>query len=58
MVIGQARERGRGLLAQPAHRVGDDRQVLDADRQLVGGVQPVLDGEVVEQVEERTALAP
>ena len=54
----QAAEGGRRLRAQPAHRVGDQRQVLDADRELVGGVQAVLHGEVVQQVGEGAALAP
>ena len=45
-----------GVRAQAVHRAGDLGQVVDPDRQLVGGVQAVLDGEVVEQVEQGAAL--
>ena len=47
----------RGRRPQPGQRVGDQRQVLDADRQLGRGVQAVLAGLVVQQVEQRAALA-
>ena len=53
---GQAGQRGGRVGAQPGHRTGDHARVRDADRQLVGGVQPVLAGEVVEHVVHGPAL--
>ena len=47
---------GRRRRAQPLHRVDDQGQVGDAHRQLVGRVQPVLAGDVVEPVRERAPL--
>ena len=45
-----------GSDTQVPHGRGDLVEVVDADRQLVGGVQPVLDRDVVEQVEQAAAL--
>jgi hypothetical protein len=41
--------------AQPFHGGGDQRQVGDAHRDLVGGVQAVLEREVVQHVDEGAA---
>ena len=50
---GEPAQRGRRTGPQPLHRRRDDGEVLDAYRQLVGRVQPVLDGQVVQQIRQR-----
>ena len=47
-----------GVGAQPAHEGVDLREVVDAHGEGVGGVHAVLDGEVVEQVDQGAALRP
>ena len=51
-------ERDGRLVPQPVDHRGDRGQVVHPDRELVGRVQPVLAGQVVEQVAQRPALGP
>ena len=53
-----AGHRPERLRPQPLHDPADQREVLDAHREGVGGVDPVLAGQVVEPVDERAALGP
>ena len=53
---GEAAQGGRRGGAQPLHGRGDGGEVVEAHRELVGGVQPVLAGDVVEEVGQAAAL--
>jgi hypothetical protein len=51
-----AQQRGRGVRAQPCHRVGDQGEVVHPYGQLPGHEQPVLGGQLVEPVEQRAPV--
>ena len=46
-----------GVLTEPVHHGGNQGKVLYPDAELVGGVQPMLQGQLVEGVEDGAARA-